>query len=212
MNLGGTGTVTATSNLGLTPVLSTSTLPVCTISGNIVAGVASGLCTIYATQGGNANAASAVADLSFSVGVGAPTLTFGAAPFITVGGTGTVSVTSDRNATPVSLTSTTPTCTLASGVVTGVSSGLCTIQAAQSAASSYTAASANLSFSIGAAALICNLYMDGVNPMLASKEGLILARAMLGFTGTAVTQGTGITMPWETIRDALNAKCGTAFP
>lgn len=41
----------------------------------------------------------------------------------------------------------------------------------------------------------CNLRMDGVNPLLATKEGLILTRAMLGLKGSAVTAGTGITTP-----------------
>lgn len=33
---------------------------------------------------------------------------------------------------------------------------------------------------------------------------------MLGLLGDAVTEGTGVTTPWNTIRDALNRDCGTA--
>mgnify|MGYP001017852712 FL=1 len=53
--------------------------------------------------------------------------------------------------------------------------------------------------------------MNGVNPLQATVEGRILTRAMLGFTGNAVTAGTGIVTPWPTIRDYLNANCGTSF-
>ena len=35
---------------------------------------------------------------------------------------------------------------------------------------------------------------------------------MLGFAGTNVTAGTGLTASWATIRANLNAKCGTIFP
>jgi large repetitive protein len=212
INVGGTGTVAATSNQALSTVTLTSATPLfCTISGGMVSGVSTGTCTINAAAPGGATYLAATASLSFGVGMGSPTLTFGAVPLVTVGSTGSVSVTSDKSATPVSMTSTTPTCTLASGVVTGVSVGVCTLQATQAAASSYSAGSANLSFSIGAAPLICNLHMDGANPMLATVEGLILTRAMLGLRGNAVTAGTGITTPWDTIRVDLNAKCGTAF-
>ncbi|TAG44548.1 MAG: hypothetical protein EAZ30_17200, partial [Betaproteobacteria bacterium] len=212
INVGSTGTVTATSNQALSTVtLTSATLPVCTISSGTVSGVSTGTCTINAAAPSGASYLAATASLSFGVGIGSPTLTFGAAPLITVGSTGNVSVASDKSATPVSLTSSTPTCTIASGVVTGVSAGVCTLQATQPAASSYSAGSASLSFNIGAAPLVCNLHMDGTNPMLATVEGLILTRAMLGLKGSAVTDGTGITTPWDTIRVDLNAKCGTAF-
>ncbi|TAG04649.1 MAG: DUF1566 domain-containing protein [Betaproteobacteria bacterium] len=212
INVGSTGTVTATSNQALSTVtLTSATLPVCTISNGTVSGVSAGTCTINAAAPSGASYLAATASLSFGVGIGSPTLTFGAVPLITVGSTGNVSVASDKSATPVSLTSSTPTCTIASGVVTGVSTGVCTLQATQPAASSYSAGSASLSFNIGAAPLVCNLHMDGTNPMLATVEGLILTRAMLGLKGSAVTDGTGITTPWDTIRVDLNAKCGTAF-
>ncbi len=212
INVGGTGTVAATSNQALSTVtLTSATSPVCTISSGTVLGVAAGTCTIEAAAPSGASYLAATASQSFGVGIGAPTLTFGAVPLVTVGGTGPVGVTSDKSATPVNLASTTPTCMLTSGVVAGVSAGVCTLQATQAAAGSYSAGSASLSFSIGAAPLICNLHMDGTNPMLATVEGLILTRAMLGLKGSAVTDSTGITTPWDTIRVDLNARCGTAF-
>ncbi len=57
-----------------------------------------------------------------------------------------------------------------------------------------------------------NLDMDGDTLLTSSKEGLVLLRAMLGFTGTATTAGTGITAAqWTAARPLINANCGTNF-
>ena len=62
------------------------------------------------------------------------------------------------------------------------------------------------------AALACKLDMDGDSQARAHKEGLVLLRAMLGFTGSAVINGTGISQPqWDAARNNLNANCGTNF-
>ena len=61
-------------------------------------------------------------------------------------------------------------------------------------------------------AVACNLDMDGDSLLSSNKEGLVLVRAMLGFTGSSVTAGTGLTASWATIRANLNANCGTNFP
>ena len=58
----------------------------------------------------------------------------------------------------------------------------------------------------------CKLDMDGDSLTTASKEGLVLLRSMLGFSGAAVVAGTGITQgQWDTARNNLNANCGTNF-
>ncbi|MEQ1594266.1 MAG: choice-of-anchor Q domain-containing protein [Casimicrobium sp.] len=63
-----------------------------------------------------------------------------------------------------------------------------------------------------ASALACKLDMDGDSQPRAHKEGLVLLRAMLGFTGSAVINGTGISQPqWDGARNNLNANCGTNF-
>jgi len=54
--------------------------------------------------------------------------------------------------------------------------------------------------------------MDGDNQVRANKEGLVLLRSMLGFSGAAVVNGTGISQgQWDTVRNNLNANCGTSF-
>ena len=226
---GGSGMVTATSaapNSG-NPVVYASTTPaVCSVNANNgLVGLAAGAlvgntCTVSANQFGRASngenyAQAAQVTQNVVVSKGAQSVAFGVAPAVNVGTTGTLSATSSQAITPLSFSTLTPSvCTLSglnNSVVTGVSAGICTVTASAPTNATYLPVSVNQSFSIGAAPPLCNLRMDGVNPMLAAKEGLVLIRAMLGFTGTAVTQGTGIPTPWETIRDGLNAKCGTNF-
>lgn len=54
--------------------------------------------------------------------------------------------------------------------------------------------------------------MNADNALSATKEGLILVRAMLGLSGSAVIIGTGVTLgAWDTMRLQINANCGTNF-
>ena len=62
----------------------------------------------------------------------------------------------------------------------------------------------------------CSLDIDGSGGAPnAVTDGLMLVRAMLGFTGTAVTNGAIVGTPlrntWPLIRDYLNQNCGTNF-
>ena len=79
------------------------------------------------------------------------TISFGSAPTVVVGGTGTVSATGGASGNPVVFTSqTTGVCTISGSTVTGVSAGNCTIAANQAGNSNYNAAAqATQSFDIG---------------------------------------------------------------
>jgi hypothetical protein len=62
----------------------------------------------------------------------------------------------------------------------------------------------------------CSLDIDGSGGTPnAASDGLMLVRAMLGFTGNNVTNGAIIGTPprntWALIRDYLNQNCGTSF-
>jgi|JI10StandDraft_1071094.scaffolds.fasta_scaffold77309_1 hypothetical protein len=66
--------------------------------------------------------------------------------------------------------------------------------------------------STGSAVTRCDLSTSiATGTLAATREGLILLRAMLGLTGTAVTAGTGVTSSWATLRDQFNTYCGTNF-
>jgi hypothetical protein len=66
--------------------------------------------------------------------------------------------------------------------------------------------------STGNANFACNLDMNASNTLTPPDEGLILVRAMLGFTGNAVVNGTSVTpAAWDQLRPAINTHCGTNF-
>ena len=141
--VGGSGVVSATGGAsGNAVIFSNSTPAICTLVGSTVTGVAPGVCTITANQAGNANfPAAAQVVQNITVGLGAQTVIFGAAPVIQVGGTGSVAATGGASGNAVTFTATTPTiCTISGSLVTGVANGVCTIVANQSGNTSYNAA------------------------------------------------------------------------
>ena len=141
--VGGTGMVSATGGASGNPVTFTSTTTsVCTVSGTTVTGVSAGSCIIAANQAGNANYnAAPQATQTFSIGLTNQAITFGTAPTVVVGGTGTVSATGGASGNPVVFTSaTTAVCTVSGSTVTGVTAGTCTIRANQAGNARYSAA------------------------------------------------------------------------
>ncbi len=58
----------------------------------------------------------------------------------------------------------------------------------------------------------CSLDMDGDSLVQANKEGLVLVRAMLGFSNANAVLGSGISQAqWAAVKANLNANCGTSF-
>ena len=119
------------------------------------------------------------------------TLSFGAppaAPFA-VDGTATVVATSanPNSGNAITFTSlTTAVCSVnsASGLVTGVTIGTCTIAANQLGNAGYNpAAQVTQSFSVSAA---CNLDINGDSGINADKDGVLLSRYLLGFRGASL--------------------------
>ena len=154
--VGGTGTVSATATSGLAVTYST-TSPTCSVNAatGLVTGISAGTCTIAANQAGNGtyNAAAQVTQSLTVNNKVAQTITFGAAPSVVVGGTGTVSATA-TSGLAVTYSTTSPTCSVnaTTGVVTGISAGTCTIAADQAGNATYNAAAqATQSFTVTAA-------------------------------------------------------------
>jgi RHS repeat-associated protein len=149
-------TVSATASSNLAVAFTSTTTPVCTVSGSTVTVVALGTCTIAANQTGNVNfnAATQVTQ-SFTVSKGAQTITFaaltgkalGSAPFA-------VSATASSGLAVVLTSTTTPVCTVAGSTVTLVTTGTCTIAANQAGNTNYNAATQiTQSFAVSPAAL-----------------------------------------------------------
>jgi hypothetical protein len=151
--VGGIANLSATASSGLTVTFSSQTPGTCTVSGSTVTGVATGTCTVAADQAGNANyyAAPEVTQ-SFAVGQGSQTISFGSAPSLVYGGTGTVSATASSGLAVSFSSLTTAICTVSGSTVTGVAPGTCTIAANQAGNSNYLAAAqVSQSFTVGAA-------------------------------------------------------------
>ncbi|MBZ4202295.1 MAG: PPC domain-containing protein, partial [Methylovulum sp.] len=102
LTVGGTGGISATASSGLSPVYSSVTPSVCTVANAMVTGVSAGICTILAEQAGDDQyqAAPSVTQ-SFTLEKNTQTLSFGAAPTLTVGGTGGISATASSGLSPV---------------------------------------------------------------------------------------------------------------
>jgi len=146
LTVGASAAVSASASSGLAVAYSSMTTAVCSVdaaSGQVSA-MAAGTCTIAANQSGNANWAPATqATLSFTVAVDPhQTITFAAAPTLTLGGSATVSA-SASSGLAVGYSSLTPAvCSVGatSGVVSGLTQGDCTVAADQPGNAIYQAA------------------------------------------------------------------------
>ncbi len=146
-------TVVANATSGLAVSFNSSTtLSVCTVSGNTVTIVSGGTCTVQATQAGNADYSAATpVSQSFTVTPASQSIAFnglssqvyGAAPFPVVADATSNLTVSFNSSTTLSV------CTVSGNTVTIVSSGTCTVQATQSGnANSLAAAPVSQSFTV----------------------------------------------------------------
>lgn len=146
LTLHGSGTVSATATSGLAIGYSSATPAVCSVdsSSGVVTDISFGTCIIAADQSGNNEFAPAPQvtqsiDVTFNP---FQTISFSAAPALTVYGTATVSATA-TSGLPVSYSSTTPTvCSVntGTGVVTDITTGDCIVAADQAGDANYNAA------------------------------------------------------------------------
>ncbi len=140
---GGTGTVSATGGASGNPILfNSATLAVCNVNGNIISPVAAGICTITADQAGDANYNPATqVTQTFTIGKASQAVSFGIAPTIVVGGSGTVSATGGASGNAITFSSATPSiCTVSGSTVSAVAAGACTIAADQAGDANYNPA------------------------------------------------------------------------
>jgi hypothetical protein len=142
----GTATVSATATSGLAVTYSSLTNSVCTVNATtgLVTDLTAGTCIIAANQSGNATWAQAAQATQSLVVIVDPnqTITFGAAPALTLGGTATVSATATSGlaVTYSSLTPAVCTVNAGSGLVTDLTIGDCTIAADQAGDAFFNAA------------------------------------------------------------------------
>jgi hypothetical protein len=145
LNLGGTATISASATSGLAVNYSTLTHTICSVnSSGLVTNIAVGSCVIAADQDGNATYAPApqvIQNISVNFDPH-QTISFGAAPSLTVYGTAYVAANSNSGLA-VSYNSLTPNvCSVVSnkGLVSNLTIGDCTIAADQAGNTLYLAA------------------------------------------------------------------------
>jgi hypothetical protein len=116
---------------------------VCTVSGTTVTAVVAGMCTITASQGGNATfrAAPDVAhSLEIQAGAQPQKIAFGPLPAVTVGALVPLAATATSGLTVAFRSGTPALCALAGTTVTTLAPGMCTITATQGGSALYAAA------------------------------------------------------------------------
>ncbi|MGH8714144.1 MAG: FG-GAP-like repeat-containing protein [Casimicrobiaceae bacterium] len=134
--------VAATATSGLSVRFASLSLPVCTVSGSVVTMVATGTCTLRASQPGDAAYVAAPdVDQSFAVAPAGQTIAFGAIPSQPAGAAPMPLSAVATSGLPVSFASLTPgVCAVTGGQALFATAGTCTIRASQPGSANYAAA------------------------------------------------------------------------
>jgi hypothetical protein len=129
----GSITLNATASSGLTVTYTSTTSPVCTVSGNTVTLLTGGTCGIAATQPGNGDYAAAPAvGRIFSVTRVTQTITFPAIPSTPLSAGPITLAATASSGLPVTYVSTTPlVCTITASTANLLAAGTCGIEAKQ---------------------------------------------------------------------------------
>jgi sugar lactone lactonase YvrE len=136
--------ITASASSGLAVSFASTTTTVCTVSGSTVTIIAAGMCSIIASQPGNAiySAAPPVAR-SFTVNQASQSISFGPVGNVTFGTPPfSLDATSTSGLAVAFASNSTGFCTVAGNVVTLVAAGSCSINSSQSGNANYLAAPA----------------------------------------------------------------------
>ena len=140
-NIGTTLNLSAASSSGLAVSYSSTTLSVCTVSGKSVSVIATGTCTIQASQAGNSTYSAAPnVDQSFTVNKLSQTINFAAIAPQYIGTSLNLSATSSSGLAVSYSSSTLSVCTVSGRTVSLIAAGTCTIQASQAGNTTYGAA------------------------------------------------------------------------
>jgi hypothetical protein len=132
----------ANASSGLAVSLASTTSAVCTVSGGTVTIVGGGVCSIVASQAGNATyAAAATVMQSFTVTPASQTITFAPLSNVSLGVSPfNVSATASSGLAVSFASNTTGVCTVATNTVTIVATSTCSITASQAGNANYAAA------------------------------------------------------------------------
>jgi alpha-tubulin suppressor-like RCC1 family protein len=198
---GGTLSLAATASSGLAPVFSTFTRDRCAVSGSTVIPMAPGLCAVQANQAGNGNVNPAPTQTRIIVippsAAPGQTITFGPAPSVTVGTTGTL-LAGASSGLPVTFSSLTPAvCTVSGSTVTGIAAGSCVVAADQAGNTIYSAAPQ-----------VTQTFTTSLNSQTISVGAAPVVR--VGVTGTlSATASSGLPVTFSSITPATCTVSGS---
>lgn len=192
---GGSVTLSATASSGLAVSFASNTSAVCTVSGNLANLVASGTCTIQASQAGDSAYAAAIpVAQSFSVALQSQTIDFNSISAQFAGGSVALSATATSGLAVSFSSNTSEVCTVSGSVANLLAGGTCTIQASQSGNSVYGAATpVEQSFSVTEPLPA----ISGISPASATAgdAGLSLTVNGTGFTAATTATFAGVAHP-----------------
>ena len=134
--------VTARASSGLPVSFVSNTPAVCTVSGTAVTLLATGSCTIEASQAGDGDCnAAPVVDRSFTVTKASQTITFDVVPAVVVGSSPfTINATASSGLSVAFASTSATVCRVSGSLVAPIGAGTCAIQATQAGDTNYTAA------------------------------------------------------------------------
>ncbi len=135
-------TIAATASSGLTVAFASNSLPVCTVSGTSVTLLTTGVCSITASQAGNANwnAAAPTVTRTFNV-TATQTITFPALAGVRLDQAAPATAATASSGLAVTYSTASTACSVTSGgVITLLAAGNCTIAADQAGNGTYAAA------------------------------------------------------------------------
>ena len=200
LSVGGTTTVSAMATSGLPVSFSSSTPTVCSVTGDIVTGIAAGTCTIAANQAGSSsyNIAPQVTN-SLTIAKSNQTIGLvGVMPaMLSVGGTATLSAGATSGLSVVFHSSTPAVCTVSGNTVTFLAVGICTVAANQSGNSSYTAAPQRIKNML-------------INPGQQVIGALTFTPSVLSVRGTATVSATATSGLPVSFRSMTLGTCATS--
>ena len=185
-------TLSATASSGLAVSYTSQTTGVCTVAGTTATFIATGTCTIQATQAGNSGYAAATpVSQTFTVNGEAQTITFANPGAQNVGTPLTLSATASSGL-PVSLASTTTgVCTVSGTTATFIAIGSCTIQATQAGNSTYAAATmVSQTFNVNGEAQTITFANPGIQAIGTPLP--LVATASSGLTVSFASETTGV--------------------
>ncbi len=140
------------------------------------------------------------------------TITFGAAPAVTVGGTGTLSATASSGLAVTFTSTTTSICTASGSTVTGVAAGSCVVAANQAGNTTYAAApQVTQTITISPAKTAQTITFGAVPTVTVGSTGTLSATASSGLAVTFTSTTTSIcTVSGSTVTGVAAGSCVVA--